>query len=177
MTEAQILVGLAEVHIGETPSVFSCIGLGSCIGFCAYDPITQIGGMAHLMLPSSRGLSHAEAPAKYVDLGIPHLIDLLLKQGAMRSHIRVAYVGGAQLFKSGLGTYTTSFDVGLRNQSSTEEMITKLNLRCIAKDAGGNRSRNITFDTNTGNVYRSHSADTDKLLCSLSLSSGKEGKS
>ena len=46
--------------------------LGSCIGLALYDRRRKIGGLAHIVLPASRG--RTELPGKFVDTAIPGLL-------------------------------------------------------------------------------------------------------
>ena len=54
--ETMIMVGLGEVKASKDPdAVLACLGLGSCIAVAVYDPKAKVGGMAHVVLPKSRG--------------------------------------------------------------------------------------------------------------------------
>jgi chemotaxis protein CheD len=33
--------------------VLTCLGLGSCVAFIAYDPVARVGGVAHMVLTDS----------------------------------------------------------------------------------------------------------------------------
>ena len=48
-----IKVGMADLNICKSPNAITTLGLGSCIGIALYDPVTKIGGLAHIMLPDS----------------------------------------------------------------------------------------------------------------------------
>ncbi len=48
-----IKVGMADLNICKSPDAITTLGLGSCIGIALYDPVTKIGGLAHIMLPDS----------------------------------------------------------------------------------------------------------------------------
>ena len=48
-----IKVGMADLNICKSPDMITTLGLGSCIGIALYDPVTKIGGLAHIMLPDS----------------------------------------------------------------------------------------------------------------------------
>ena len=46
-------VGIADMGVAESPNTLRTI-LGSCVGICIYDPKAKIGGLSHIMLPSSK---------------------------------------------------------------------------------------------------------------------------
>jgi chemotaxis protein CheD len=46
-------VEIADKKVARSPTELVSIGLGSCVGICLYDPVTKIGGLAHIMLPDS----------------------------------------------------------------------------------------------------------------------------
>ena len=48
-----IKVGMADVKTCISPDVITTLGLGSCVGIALRDPVTKIGGLAHVMLPDS----------------------------------------------------------------------------------------------------------------------------
>ena len=50
---ATIKVGMADLNICKAPDMITTLGLGSCIGIAVYDPVTKIGGLAHIMLQDS----------------------------------------------------------------------------------------------------------------------------
>ena len=68
-----IMVGMAEVKICHTPEgVLTALGLGSCIGVCALDPVAHVTGMAHIVLPKSMGGD--TTLGKFADTGVPLLL-------------------------------------------------------------------------------------------------------
>ncbi len=167
MVETRILVNLAEICVRKKPAILSCIGLGSCIGLCAYDPKVEVGGMAHFMLPESKSNSGLEKPGKFINTGIEKLIEYMEENGAIRRRILVAYAGGAQIFRNSFNTTLQGFDVGHRNQIAAEHCIKKLGLKCIAKDIGGEHGRNIVLFTETAEVQISNISMRHKTLCVL----------
>ena len=48
-----IKVGMADLKICKSPDGVTTLGLGSCVGIAVRDPVTKIGGLAHIMLPDS----------------------------------------------------------------------------------------------------------------------------
>ena len=76
--EQTAAIGLGEMKVTKDDSVvLTCLGLGSCVGMAAYDPVSKVAGMAHIVLPRSDGRSGL--PAKFADTAIPALVDEMCK--------------------------------------------------------------------------------------------------
>jgi chemotaxis protein CheD len=167
MTATQLLVGMAEIHTLKGPGVFTCLGLGSCIGLCALDPVTNVAGMVHVMLPEMFTGRIEEKLGKFADTGVPALLKALESMGAQRSRLVVAMAGGAQVFKFGSGSGASKLDIGARNQVAVEAQIQRLGLRCLGKEVGGNAGRTMTLYSDTGEVKVRTVSQAERLLCKL----------
>ncbi|HBF36661.1 MAG TPA: chemotaxis protein CheD [Firmicutes bacterium] len=147
MTE-WIRVGMAELKVGKAPAKIITLGLGSCIGVCAYNTTLKVGGIAHIMLPdSSLGIGTINQ-AKFADTAIPLLIEQLESQGAIKEQIIVRIVGGAEMFSA--SGQNVHLGVGERNIIAVEEICRRLNLVLSAKSTGGHAGKSVTLDLNTG---------------------------
>ena len=88
-----IVVGMAEMHVRRYPcGPLACLGLGSCIALCAYDPVHKVGGIVHIVLPSSEKKSGI-VPTKYADTAVPALLEEMVKMvseglGSVRKLVR-----------------------------------------------------------------------------------------
>lgn len=67
------IVNLGEIVVTEDPEVVLTVpGVGSCIVVCAYHPRTKLAGMAHIVLPSSKGRNEATSkPFWFADICCP----------------------------------------------------------------------------------------------------------
>jgi chemotaxis protein CheD len=144
-------VGLGDLVVTkDAKASLACFGLGSCICVCAYDPVSRVSGMAHIVLPQSKhGLSDKTA-TKYADVAIPVLIEKMEQTGASKVNIRVKIAGGARMIKS--FEMNDSFDMGNRNLESVNKVLTEQNIRVIARDTGGNQGRSVWMVAETGQV-------------------------
>ena len=70
---ATIKVGMADLNVCKAPDMITTLGLGSCIGIAVYDPVTKVGGLAHIMLPDSTQMRNNSNIAKFADTGIEEL--------------------------------------------------------------------------------------------------------
>lgn len=146
----ELKVGIADYKVARAPVKIITLGLGSCIGVTLFDPNNKVGGMVHIMLPDSTQFKNATNPAKYADLGIPLLLEEVLKLGARRSSLQAKIAGGAQMFS--FADKTTSLNIGQRNAEMTKYMLNKLGIKLFAEDTGKNYGRTMILDTTTGEV-------------------------
>ena len=140
-----IMIGMAEVKVTRSPDdVLMALGLGSCIGVCAYDPQAQVAGMAHVVLPSSVGFD--PSPGKFADTAIPLLLERMTEWGADEARIQVALVGGAQIF-AGNGV-KSQLDIGVRNAEAVLSALHSRGIPVLAQDLGGYAGRTISLIAN-----------------------------
>jgi chemotaxis protein CheD len=145
-----VKIGMADLNIAKPPNILQTCGLGSCVGVCLWDPITKIGGMAHVMLPCSfQGKSSNQA--KFADTAIPILIDGMKKLGAENSRLVAKIAGGAQMFS--FYSANDIMKIGDRNTEAIIKALKKFRIKLLAQDTGGNFGRTIEFYTEDGRLY------------------------
>lgn len=166
-TGTQFLVGMAEIHATKGPALYTCLGLGSCIGLGFIDPTADVSGMIHIMLPEKFPNRPLDKPGKYADTGIEALLGQIESLGGNRRNLRLAYAGGAQVFKFGQGNPDSKLEVGLRNAGAVETILSKLGMRPLATDTGGSVGRTVTFCTITGEFKVRTINGGEKVLCKL----------
>lgn len=166
MVGTQLLVGMAEIQVAKEGPLFVCLGLGSCIGLAAYDPVAKVAGMVHVMLPVAFADKPIEKPGKFADTGVPAMLEQMARLGASTSRIVVAMAGGAQVFNFGSGS-SGRLDIGKRNADAVEEQIRNLGLRCLGRDVGGNQGRTMTFDSGSGLIKVRTVTSMERALCNL----------
>ncbi len=145
-----IVVGIGDCKISRDPdSVLVTYALGSCIAIMIHDPLVQVGGLLHLMLPDS-GTNRDKAqekPFMFADTGIPLLFQGAYAKGANRSRLAVSIAGGAQMMdEAGV------FNIGKRNYLAVRKILWKAGVLVQAEDVGGVNSRTVHFDIASGKV-------------------------
>jgi chemotaxis protein CheD len=147
IASATIKVGLGVLVATDEPGKgLSALGLGSCIGVAAYDPVAKVAGMVHVMLSDST-ISSAPGPAgKYADTAIPALLDEMSRLGADPSRLVVKIAGGAQMFASGGG----NLNIGMRNAVAVRAALAAAKLRVKAADTGGTSGRTLELWVDDG---------------------------
>ena len=143
-------VGMADMVVVSAPEMLITLGLGSCIGLVLYDQTAKVAGMAHIMLPDSRGASPKalEKPGKFADTAVPTLLDAVCAKGAMRTRLKAKFAGGSQMFALP-GAETDFLAVGSRNSKETADLLKKLGISVVNSDVGGNKGRTVEFSTVT----------------------------
>ncbi|MEG1848029.1 MAG: chemotaxis protein CheD [Lachnospiraceae bacterium] len=144
-----IRVGMAELKICVAPDAVTTLGLGSCVGIAVRDPVTKIGGLAHIMLPDSTQIRNNTNIPKFADTGITELIRLLVAKGAVRSRLVAKIAGGAQMFS--FQNQVEMVRIGDRNVEASKAKLKELNISILAEDTGKDFGRTVTFYPENGN--------------------------
>ncbi len=166
MTDKNIRpVSIGEIVVSANPKdVLVVYGLGSCVAVCLYDPVTRAGGMLHALLPTSARKNEVGVnPAKFVDQGIPLLIDSLVDLGAKPSQLTAKLSGGAKIITS--PEFNESFYIGRRNVQMVELTLQIAGIKITTRAIGGSVGRTIKFYIADGQVTRRTLKDKkEKLL-------------
>jgi len=136
------------MRVAKFPDNLTTLGLGSCVGITLYDKANKIGGLSHIMLPSSKGYDTSNR-AKFADLAIGDLLNLMLKAGANRAQLTAKIAGGAHMFG---GSQSDVLMVGERNVAAVLDSLRSLGLHIAANDTGGTRGRTIVLYTDSGSL-------------------------
>ncbi|MCI5934341.1 MAG: chemotaxis protein CheD [Lachnospiraceae bacterium] len=144
-----IKVGMADLKIAKNPDILTTLGLGSCIGIAVWDPMTKIGGLAHIMLPDSTKIRNNSNIAKFADTGIDELIRLMLQAGANKNKLVAKIAGGARMFE--VSGATTVGNIGEKNAIASKEKLKQLGIPLLAEDTGLNYGRTVELDCSNGN--------------------------
>ena len=151
-TQNMINVGLAETSVSKEPAdVLTVLGLGSCIALCAFDPVNRVAGLAHMVLPRARVESdELGLRGKYIDTGVPWLLQKLYKLGAQRSNLILKITGGARMLN--IPGNNNILDIGGKNIIQVKESLAKEGLKICAEELGGGLGRSVRFYVDTGKI-------------------------
>ncbi len=164
-TKDVLLARLGEIHVAKKSPMVGCHGLGSCIGLMAYDPLTQVGGVAHVVLPDSTNRKDLELPGRYMDLAVPAMISELVAAGAGRLRLKFAAVGGANVFKFGAGSPNLNLSIGERNIQALHDNLKAMNIRLEGDLLGGTQATSTQLCLVTGQVFVACGSREMNLLC------------
>ena len=143
-----IKVGMADLNVCVSPDSITTLGLGSCVGIAVRDPVTKIGGLAHIMLPDSTAIRINSNIPKFADTGREELVKQVVAKGANRSRLVAKIAGGAQMFA--FQTKNDMVRVGERNVEATKKKLAQLKIPILAEDTGKNYGRTVIFYPETG---------------------------
>jgi chemotaxis protein CheD len=135
--------------------------LGSCISVCLWDPMLNIGGINHFMLPLWNG--EGLATPKYGNIAIEKLIEKLLGIGSRKDRMVAKLFGGARMISGDVSI----LGVGERNIVLAREILGTHGIQIVASEVGGMRGRKILFNTRTGSVLVAWLSSEDPLAKSL----------
>ncbi|MCJ7530707.1 MAG: chemotaxis protein CheD [Anaerolineales bacterium] len=147
-----IVVGLGEIKISNSSQdVLVAYGLGSCLGIAMYDPVAQVAGMLHAVLPTCNLPSNNdESCTKYVFCGIEVLLKKIIEAGGQRSRIVVRMAGGANMVTA--TTLSDIMNIGQRNIDAAHQKLKELNMKVAGEEVGGNIGRTVRFYVSNGRV-------------------------
>ena len=142
-----IAVGIGQWKVVRSPTGLRAI-LGSCVGVVIFDPASKIAGMAHILLPDSRGST--EHPGRYADTAIPAMMSELQRArgGIARNGLAAKLAGGAKMFDT-----QGVMAIGDANYRAVRAQLDALKIPILSDDIGGETGRNVTFDTASGRFF------------------------
>lgn len=123
--------------------------LGSCVAVCLRDPVTNIAGMNHFLLPTdgSNGSSLMSESARYGMYAMEILINHLLKLGAVKNRLEAKVFGGGNVLRG-----LTNTNVGERNAEFTLDYLRTEQIPILAQDLLDVYPRKVYFFAHTGQV-------------------------
>jgi chemotaxis protein CheD len=144
----QISIHIGEYHASSEPAVIHTV-LGSCVAVCLLDPVNQIGGMNHILLPGRADMNHFDDAARYGINAMELLINRIMGLGGDRRQLIAKVFGGAHVVPA----ISKENGVGRKNAVFVLQFLKNERIRIINKDLGGHESRKVYFHTDTGDVF------------------------
>ena len=157
-----IKVGMADLNICKSPDGLTTLGLGSCVGIALRDPITKVGGLAHIMLPDSTAIKDNTNIQKFADTGIVELVNRIIFAGGSKSRLVAKIAGGAQMFA--FQNKSSLIKVGEKNVMAVKKKLEELNIPILAEDTGENYGRTVIFYPETGDFVIRAVGKTEKVI-------------
>lgn len=157
-----IKVGMADLNVCVSPDGITTIGLGSCVGIAVRDPVTKIGGLAHVMLPDSSAIKSNTNIPKFADTGIEELVKRVVAMGASRTRLVAKIAGGAQMFA--FQSKSAMVRVGERNVEASKKKLAELRIKILAEDTGDSYGRTVIFYPENGDFVIRAVGKPDKII-------------
>ncbi len=135
------VLNINEVDVTGKPVIYTCYGLGSCIGLFLTDRLRGLSGGAHIPLPVSTEESEWYGVSGMIDI----LLENLKSMGSDLNCLRAKVTGGAQVFEN-------MTNIGDQNVQSVLQQLVNRKIYLAAKDVGGKVSRTARFNSVTGEL-------------------------
>lgn len=140
LPQRSIIVG--DVFASDEPALVATV-LGSCVAACIYDPVSQVGGMNHFMLPqANRETTSAAFGIHAMEL----LINKIMRLGGDRRRLQAKVFGGANV----LALQGAELQIGQRNVAFVRQFLADEGIALAAQRVGGNQGVKVCFYTATG---------------------------
>ena len=149
--DKDLKVGIGDMKFARGDNTIITYALGSCIGIALYDPVTKIGGLAHIMLPDSTQIRNNSNIAKFADTGIEELLKRVIEAGASKSRLKAKIAGGAKMFA--VSKLSDVGNIGERNAIASRTKLKQLGIPLVAEDTGLNYGRTVELHCETGDFY------------------------
>ncbi|MBN1403461.1 MAG: chemotaxis protein CheD [Opitutales bacterium] len=146
----RVVVGVGDMAVSNNANVtISTYALGSCVGIVALDPMAQVGGMLHIMLPDSTLTPEkaAKQPSMFADTGMRAFMRALYGLKADRRRMRLFLAGGANVLSG-----SDFFKIGERNITAVRAFIQRERLSVVSEELGGLNNRTLHFKIKDGIV-------------------------
>jgi chemotaxis protein CheD len=146
----ELVVRVADLRVGTADDILITQGLGSCVAILLHDADARIGGLAHVLLPSP-ALSRPDAnPAKFPQSAVPHLIELMVADGAQPRRISARLAGGASMFAALSPPGTVQ--MGERNLAAARQVLRQHGVPVVGEAVGGDFGRTVKLSVRDGRV-------------------------
>lgn len=145
-TVEHLPVQIGQVKIGRAGQSLNAI-LGSCIGLGFMLRHKGVYGLAHALLPQSRGVAE-KGQGRGVDQAIQSLLSMMELTAQDRRDLRVFLAGGANMtMRPGADR---SKQIGTLNAKFALQAVKEARLHLIHNDLGGDYGRRVVIDCDTG---------------------------
>lgn len=122
--------------------------LGTCVGVALYDPVAEIGGLIHLLLPEPMSTADVSLPGKYASTGFPAFLQELYHAGASAENMKATVAGGAIV--GPLDDSDLKLDIGGRTTERVMQIINAENIQVDQLETGGFFTCRLLLDMNSG---------------------------
>lgn len=134
-------INQGEYAVGNHPQLMISTILGSCVAVCLHDPVTNVGGMNHILLPEETG--GAATGASFGVNAMELLINGIVKSGGQPGRLSAKVFGGGRMV-AGLS------NIGERNREFVLKFLNAEGIPCISESTGGNNGRRVQFWPHSG---------------------------
>lgn len=150
MSGRVLVVRVADLGVGEADDTLVTVGLGSCVAIVLHDPEAQVGGLAHVLLPSPALARDDGKPARFPQSAVGRLLQLMTAKGAQPRRITARLAGGASMFAALAPAGTVQ--MGERNLVASREALASHRVPLVGEAVGGDYGRTVRLRVSDGLV-------------------------
>ncbi len=151
-------VNTGEVRSGGSDLILSSGAIGSCVVITAFDPLNNVGGMAHVMLPGTATSKYQLNACRNASNAIDELLNQLCLLNVEENNIEFCMIGGANVLKR------KNDNIGEKNIESIDELLNNKGLKVCSREVGGFERRTTLFDIEKGCIYFTVGDSKQKIL-------------
>jgi chemotaxis receptor (MCP) glutamine deamidase CheD len=141
----EVSIHIGGVFASREPAVVRTV-LGSCVSACLFDPLTNVGGMNHFMLPT--GDQGGDLPTRYGINAMEMLINEIMKLGGERRRLRAKVFGAGHV----LQIQSIGPAIPEQNAGFVKEFLATERIPILSQRLGGVNPLQVHFFTHTGKV-------------------------
>jgi chemotaxis protein CheD len=147
-----------ELYFGNSEEKLGTV-LGSCVAIILWHPSLKYTGFCHFVLPfkaygKANSGNYRKPSGFYGDDAVSTLVTKAKNAGTDIGDYETKVFGGSNALQ--LPELAGLPSVGQRNIEAAFEWVEDYGMRLISSDVGGEGSRRITFDPETGSVWVRH---------------------
>lgn len=140
-----VSIGMGEIGVARDGGTLRTF-LGSCVGLVLLDRKRRLAGVAHIVLPDSRG--QGQPPGKYADTAVPETLRRLKElAGDDALHLTAKIAGGAKMLPFQQGQ-----TIGEQNVQAVERLLAAEGIAIVGRCCGGEHGRRLVVEAATGIV-------------------------
>jgi chemotaxis protein CheD len=144
----EVIVSMAGIGIAQQKGAMRTM-LGSCIGVALYERKLKLFGLAHVVMPESKG--RTQSSGKYADTAIPEMIRRMsVMAQSEKLSLTAKIAGGANMF-SHINPNSTN-TIGDQNIAAVEKVLASCQIPIMAKHLRGTFGRRMVLFVETGVV-------------------------
>lgn len=132
-------------YVSVKPGEMLATILGSCVSACIRDPVLQVGGMNHFLLPGEDMDNQVGESARYGVFAMESLINGILKAGGQKHRFEVKVFGGGNVINN-------SAKIGSKNAKFIRDFLKKEGYRITSEDLEGDHPRRLHYYPDSGKV-------------------------
>jgi len=153
--QTMVKIYSGDCYVTDKPEEVMMTILGSCIAACIRDPLINVGGMNHFLLPMTEGQVDSFTQNRYGSFAMEQLINGIIKMGGVKSRLEVKLFGGADVSQN-------SHLIGTKNVAFIRQYCKDEGLAIAAEHLGGTKARKVQYNQHTGKAMMKLVTDVEQ---------------